>query len=164
MCSHSLRNRNETAERSAQSRLCWPADVFRARLILPLGERQSYREIQRGMRTRAATIHHRTLENPLGQDQLTGLEGRHHAANPEPLRCSASAGGAAGAQKPRDRKVRFHFTPPTAPGWISSSCGLPRSSADVVVCASEIHRDQLMHNSVRLVGGETMLPPPAAAA
>jgi len=135
MCSHSLRNRTETQTRSAQSRTLLAGDVFAPRLILPLGERQSYREIQRGMRTSATTT-----PSHVGEPAWTGSADRTgrttSRSKPEPLRCSASAGGAAGAQKPRDGKSGSTSPPPTALVG-SFELWFAKIQRDVVVCASK---------------------------
>jgi transposase len=62
-------------ERWAQSRTLPAGDVFRARLILALGEGQSYRDIEKRMHTSAATI--ARWKTRFERDRLGGLEGRH---------------------------------------------------------------------------------------
>ena len=67
-------------ERWAQSRTLPAGDVFRARLILALGEGKSYRDIANSMRTSAATI--ARWKTRFEQDRLAGLEGRHKGSRP----------------------------------------------------------------------------------
>src|SRR5437762_7270676 len=67
-------------ERWAQSRTLPAGDVFRARLILALGEGKSYRDIANSMRTSAATIARWKIR--FEQDRLAGLEGRHKGSRP----------------------------------------------------------------------------------
>src|SRR5437870_5403998 len=67
-------------ERWAQSRT-WPAgDVFRARLLLALAAGTSYRQIERGMQTSAATIARWRMR--FEQEGLAGLEARHRGSRP----------------------------------------------------------------------------------
>jgi hypothetical protein len=62
-------------ERWAQSRTLPAGDVFRARLILALAAGKSYREIESGMQTSAATIARWRVR--FEREGLAGLEGRH---------------------------------------------------------------------------------------
>jgi hypothetical protein len=76
-------------ERWAQSRTLPAGDVFRARLILALGEGESYREIQRNLQTSAATIARWRMR--LEQDRLAGLEGRHKGSRPRTATAAVQA-------------------------------------------------------------------------
>src|SRR5207302_10889276 len=67
-------------ERWAQSRTLPAGDVFRARLILALGEGKSYRDMENSMRTSAATI--ARWKTRFERDRLAGLEGRHKGSRP----------------------------------------------------------------------------------
>src|SRR5438874_12817374 len=67
-------------ERWAQFRTLPAGDVFRARLILALGEGKSYRDIENSMRTSAATI--ARWKTRFERDRLAGLEGRHKGSRP----------------------------------------------------------------------------------
>lgn len=67
-------------ERWAQSRTLPAGDVFRARLILALGEGKSYRDIENNMHTSAATI--ARWKTRFQRDRLAGLEGRHKGSRP----------------------------------------------------------------------------------
>lgn len=64
----------------AQSRTLPAGDVFRARLILALAEGKSYREIEHGMHTSAATI--ARWRTRFERHRLAGLEGRHQGSRP----------------------------------------------------------------------------------
>jgi len=82
-------------ERWAQSRTLPAGDVFRARLILALAAGKSYREIESGMQTSAATIARWRVR--FERDRLAGLEGRHRGSRAaKGDGGGASAGGAAG--------------------------------------------------------------------
>jgi len=76
-------------ERWAQSRTLPAGDVFRARLILALGEGESYREIERNLHTSAATI--ARWRKRFGQDRLAGLEGRHKVSRPRTATAAVQA-------------------------------------------------------------------------
>src|SRR5437660_11765518 len=67
-------------ERWAQSRTLPAGDVFRARLILALGEGKSYRDMENSMRTSAATI--ARWKTRFERDRVAGLEGRHKGSRP----------------------------------------------------------------------------------
>src|SRR5438874_12546559 len=67
-------------ERWAQSRTLPAGDVFRARLILAIGEGKSYRDMENSMRTSAATI--ARWKTRFERDRLAGLEGRHKGSRP----------------------------------------------------------------------------------
>src|SRR5260370_12914125 len=67
-------------ERWAQARTLPAGDVFRARLILALAAGKSYREIESGMQTSAATIARWRVR--FERDGLAGLEGRHRGSRP----------------------------------------------------------------------------------
>jgi transposase len=70
----------EELEGWAQSRTLPAGDVFRARLILALAEGKSYREIEYGMHTSAATI--ARWRTRFERHRLAGLEGRHQGSRP----------------------------------------------------------------------------------
>src|SRR5713226_5843483 len=67
-------------ERWAQSRTLPAGDVFRARLLLALAAGKSYRQIESGMQTSAATIARWRMR--FEQEGLTGLEARHRGSPP----------------------------------------------------------------------------------
>jgi transposase len=67
-------------ERWAQSRTLPAGDVFRARLLLALAAGKSYRQIESGMRTSAATIARWRMR--FEQEGLAGLEARHRGSRP----------------------------------------------------------------------------------
>src|SRR6201984_398622 len=67
-------------ERWAQSRTLPAGDVFRARLILALAAGKSYREIESGMQTSAATIARWRVR--FERDGVAGLEGRPRGSRP----------------------------------------------------------------------------------
>jgi len=88
-------------ERWAQSRTLPAGDVFRARLILALGEGKSYRDIANSMRTSAATIARWKIR--FEQDRLAGLEGRHKGSRPGMATAAVQARVVRrGQQKPKD--------------------------------------------------------------
>jgi transposase len=76
-------------ERWAQSRTLPAGDVFRARLILALGEGQSYRDIEKRMHTSAATI--ARWKTRFERDRLAGLEGRHKGSRPRTATAAVQA-------------------------------------------------------------------------
>src|SRR5205809_7592604 len=91
-------------ERWAQSRTLPAGDVFRARLILALGEGKSYRDIANSMRTSAATIARWKIR--FEQDRLAGLEGRHKGSRPGMATAAVQARVVRrGAQKPDDGRT-----------------------------------------------------------
>src|SRR5437870_7496723 len=67
-------------ERWAQSRTLPAGDVFRARLLLALAAGKSYRQIESGMQTSAATIARWRMR--FEQEGLAGLEARHRGSRP----------------------------------------------------------------------------------
>src|SRR6476660_930102 len=76
-------------ERWAQSRTLPAGDVFRARLILALAAGKSYREIESGMQTSAATIARWRVR--FERDGLAGLEGRHRGSRPRTATAAVQA-------------------------------------------------------------------------
>src|SRR2546427_11280379 len=62
----------------AQSRTLPAGDVFRARLLLALAAGKSYRQIESGMQTSAATIARWRMR--FEQEGLAGLEARHRGS------------------------------------------------------------------------------------
>src|SRR2546426_11830581 len=64
----------------AQSRTLPAGDVFRARLLLALAAGKSYRQIESGMQTSAATIARWRMR--FEQEGLAGLEARHRGSRP----------------------------------------------------------------------------------
>ena len=66
--------------RWAQSRTLPAGDVFRARLILALGNGTSYREIAKSLKTSGPTIARWKMR--FEQDGMAGLEGRHRGSKP----------------------------------------------------------------------------------
>src|SRR6476659_4889017 len=76
-------------ERWAQSRTLPAGDVFRARLILALAAGKSYREIESGMQTSAATI--ARWRGRFESDGLAGLEGRHRGSRPRTATAAVQA-------------------------------------------------------------------------
>ena len=76
-------------ERWAQSRTLPAGDVFRARLILALAAGQSYREIEQGMQTSAATI--ARWKTRFEQERLAGLDGRHKGSRPRTATAAVQA-------------------------------------------------------------------------
>src|SRR6478609_920694 len=76
-------------ERWVQSRTLPAGDVFRARLILALAAGKSYREIESGMQTSAATIARWRVR--FERDGLAGLEGRHRGSRPRTATAAVQA-------------------------------------------------------------------------
>ena len=64
----------------AQSRTLPAGDVFRARLILALGDGTSYREIAKSLKTSGPTIARWKIR--FERDGMAGLEGRHQGSKP----------------------------------------------------------------------------------
>ena len=64
----------------AQSRTLPAGDVFRARLILAVGNGRSYREIAKSLNTSGPTIARWKMR--FEQDGMVGLEGRHQGSKP----------------------------------------------------------------------------------
>src|ERR1035438_10254054 len=64
----------------AQSRTLPAGDVFRARLILALGNGTSYHEIVKSLKTSGPTIARWKMR--FQQDGMAGLEGRHQGSKP----------------------------------------------------------------------------------
>src|ERR1700732_3783853 len=64
----------------AQSRTLPAGDVFRARLILALGNGASYREIAKSLKTSGPTIARWKMR--FERDGIAGLEGRHQGSKP----------------------------------------------------------------------------------
>lgn len=73
----------------AQSRTLPAGDVFRARLILALAAGKSYREIESGMQTSAATI--ARWKARFERNRLAGLEGRHRGSRPRTATAAVQA-------------------------------------------------------------------------
>lgn len=76
-------------ERWAQSRTLPAGDVFRARLILALAAGKSYREIESGLQTSAATIARWRVR--FEREGLAGLEGRHRGSRPRTATAAVQA-------------------------------------------------------------------------
>src|SRR6266567_1366613 len=92
--------------RWAQSRTLPAGDVFRARLILALGEGKSYREIENSMHTSAATI--ARWKTRFERDGLAGLEGRHRGSRPRRATAAVQARVVRrGQQKPNDGSTHW---------------------------------------------------------
>jgi transposase len=70
----------EDLQRWAQSRTLPAGDVFRARLILALGDGIPYREIARSLKTSGPTIARWKMR--FERDGTAGLEGRHQGSKP----------------------------------------------------------------------------------
>src|SRR5438874_13699799 len=77
-------------ERWAQSRTLPAGDVFRARLILALGEGKSYRDIANSMRTSAATI--ARWKTRFERDRLAGPESGPKGSRPRMATAAFEAG------------------------------------------------------------------------
>src|SRR2546426_2484958 len=75
----------------AQSRTLPAGDVFRARLLLALAAGKSYRQIESGMQTSAATIARWRMR--FEQEGLAGLEARHRGSRPRRATAAVAAGG-----------------------------------------------------------------------
>ena len=73
----------------AQSRTLPAGDVFRARLILALAAGRSYREIESGLQTSAATI--ARWRGRFERVRLAGLEGRHRGSRPRTATAAVQA-------------------------------------------------------------------------
>src|SRR2546425_2055814 len=78
-------------ERWAQSRTLPAGDVFRARLLLALAAGKSYRQIESGMQTSAATIARWRMR--FEQEGLAGLEARHRGSRPRRATAAVEARG-----------------------------------------------------------------------
>src|SRR2546425_9891925 len=83
-------------ERWAQSRTLPAGDVFRARLLLALAAGKSYRQIESGMQTSAATIARWRMR--FEQEGLAGLEARHRGSRPRRATAAVPARGIPRAQ------------------------------------------------------------------
>src|SRR3989442_10173183 len=75
----------------AQSRTLPAGDVFRARLLLALAAGKSYRQIESGMQTSAATIARWRMR--FEQEGLAGLEARHRGSRPRRATAAVQARG-----------------------------------------------------------------------
>src|SRR3989442_7833316 len=75
----------------AQSRTLPAGDVFRARLLLALAAGKSYRQIESGMQTSAATIARWRMR--FEQEGLAGLEARHRGSRPRRATAAVQRGG-----------------------------------------------------------------------
>src|SRR2546426_9335540 len=83
-------------ERWAQSRTLPAGDVFRARLLLALAAGKSYRQIESGMQTSAATIARWRMR--FEQEGLAGLEARHRGSRPRRATAAGEARGIRGVE------------------------------------------------------------------
>ena len=70
----------EELERWAQSRALPAGDVFRARLILSLGEGLSYRDIERTLGASAPTVS--KWKRRFEESGMAGLQGQHKGSQP----------------------------------------------------------------------------------
>src|SRR2546426_5001179 len=84
----------------AQSRTLPAGDVFRARLLLALAAGKSYRQIESGMQTSAATIARWRMR--FEQEGLAGLEARHRGSRPR--RATAAVQARAWTKRLRSRR------------------------------------------------------------
>ena len=119
-------------ERWAQSRTLPAGDVFRARLILALAAGKSYREIESGMQTSAATI--ARWRERFERDGLAGLEGRHRGSRPRTATAAVQARVVRRVQqKPNDGSTHWSCRK------LAQELGLSKSTVQRIL--TQVHPD-----------------------
>ena len=98
--------------RWAQSRMLPAGDVFRARVILPLADGQSYCQIMRSLQTTAPTISR--SKQRFEQDGIDGLDPRHKGSQPRVADAAVQAASTP-TSKRRSPSIPISSSPSTPP-------------------------------------------------
>jgi len=120
-------------ERWAQSRTLPAGDVFRARLILALAAGKSYREIESGMQTSAATIARWRVR--FERDGVAGLESRHRGSRPRTATATVQARVVRRVQqKPNDGSTHWSCRK------LAQELGLSKSTVQRILTQAHLKR------------------------
>src|SRR2546427_9602458 len=110
----------------AQSRTLPAGDVFRARLLLALAAGKSYRQIESGMQTSAATIARWRMR--FEQEGLAGLEARHRGSRPRRATAAVQARGIR-----RGEQKTHHWSTHRACRKLAHEVGLGKSTGERIL-------------------------------
>src|ERR1700690_4611802 len=130
------REQRQELRRWAQSRTLPAGDVFRARLILALGDGTSYREIAKTLKTSGPTIARWKMR--FEQEGMAGLEGRHQGSQPRSATPAVQARVIRRVQqKPGDGSTHWSCRK------LASQLGLSKSTVQRILAQAQLQPHRL---------------------